>query len=147
LGFADCITKPIDQINLHHRLCLFFKRGNSESLYNATLKETILTRIKEMAGNDQTKVANLMQYLLEEVRLAVKEWQTALLNNDWESARKILHREKMMIHSVGIQGMEKVMRDIENDQAGKSDAQMHLMISRLIDLFLDIEKMFTPGDY
>jgi HPt (histidine-containing phosphotransfer) domain-containing protein len=100
-----------------------------------------------MAGNDQAKVANLMQYLLEEVRLAVQEWQTALLNSDWESARKILHREKMMIHSVGIQGMEKIIRDIENNQAGKSDAEMHLMISRLIDLFLDIEKMFMLGDY
>jgi HPt (histidine-containing phosphotransfer) domain-containing protein len=147
MGFADCITKPIDQKNLHHRLCLFFKREKAESLYNITLKETILTRIKEMAGNDQAKVANLMQYLLEEVRLAVQEWQTALLNSDWESARKILHREKMMIHSVGIQGMEKIIRDIENNQAGKSDAEMHLMISRLIDLFLDIEKMFMLGDY
>jgi PAS domain S-box-containing protein len=147
MGFADCITKPIDQKNLHHRLCLFFKRGKSESLYNTSLKETILTRITEMAGNDQAKVANLMQYLLEEVKLAVQEWQTALLNRDWESARKILHREKMMIHSVGIQGMEKIILDIENDQAGKSDEEMHLMISRLIDLFLDIEKMFILGDY
>jgi hypothetical protein len=43
--------------------------------------------------------------------------------------------------------MEKIILDIENDQAGKSDEEMHLMISRLIDLFLDIEKMFILGDY
>jgi CheY-like chemotaxis protein len=146
MGFADCITKPIDQKNLHHRLCQFLKRRESEFPYNTALKETILLKINEMAGNDQKKVSNLMQYLLEEVRLAVQEWQSALLSNDWDLARRILHREKMMIHSVGIQGMEKLIQGIENDKAGKSDAEMHSMISRLIDLFLEIERMFILGN-
>jgi PAS domain S-box-containing protein len=146
MGFADCITKPIDQKSLHHRLCQFFKKRESDILYNTSLKETISLKINEMAGHDHTKVANLMQYLMEEVRLAIQEWQDALLRKDWNLARSILHREKMMMHSVGIQGMDNLIQNIENEKAGKSDAEMHAMISQLIDVFLTIEKIFILGE-
>jgi HPt (histidine-containing phosphotransfer) domain-containing protein len=97
-----------------------------------------------MAGADNEKSANLIKYLKEELKLAVQEWMVTLANNDWNKARKVLHREKMMIHSIGITGIESLIHEIENEEAGKSNQEMHLMISRLIHLFREIEKMFGP---
>ena len=95
-----------------------------------------------MAGDDKEKSSNLIQYLNEEIKLAIQEWSLTLVNNDWDKARKVLHREKMMIHSIGITGVESLIEEIENEEAGKTNQEMHLMISRLIHLFRQIEKMF-----
>lgn len=141
-GFADCITKPIDQKKLHLRLNQFFKNNTLDPLYLASLKERIKLRIEEMAGNDDVKTANLMRYLTEELKLARHEWKQALIEKNWDLARRILHREKMMIHSVGITGIDSIVEDFENENSGKTDHEMFMMLSRLIELFTEIEKMF-----
>ena len=144
LGFTDCITKPVDQKNLQQRLLSFFRSEQPDAAYLDSLKKKILSKINEMAGADNEKSANLIKYLKEELKLAVQEWMVTLANNDWNKARKVLHREKMMIHSIGITGIESLIHEIENEEAGKSNQEMHLMISRLIHLFREIEKMFGP---
>ena len=142
-GFADCITKPIDQKNLNLRLCQFFKNHKLEAAHLMAMKERIKARIEDMAGNNQSKASKLMQYLAEEVKLAIKEWKLALITMDWSSARKILHREKMMIQAVGITGLDTIIEDFENENAGKTDHEMHMMLSRLIELFTEIDSMFA----
>jgi len=142
-GFADCITKPIDQKNLNLRLSQFFKNHKLEDSHLMAMKERIKARIEDMAGNNQSKAAKLIQYLAEEVKLAIKEWKLALITKDWSSARKILHREKMMIQAVGITGLDTIIEDFENENAGKTDHEMHMMLSRLIELFTEIDSMFA----
>lgn len=142
-GFADCITKPIDQKNLNLRLCQFFKNHKLEASHLMAMKERIKARIEDMAGNNQSKASKLMQYLAEEVKLAIKEWKLALITMDWSSARKILHREKMMIQAIGITGLDTIIEDFENENAGKTDHEMHMMLSRLIELFTEIDSMFA----
>jgi PAS domain S-box-containing protein len=142
-GFADCITKPIDQKNLSLRLCQFFKNHKIEASHLMAMKERIKTRIEDMAGNNESKASKLMQYLAEEVKLAIKEWKLALITMDWSSARKILHREKMMIQAVGITGLDTIIEDFENENAGKTDHEMHMMLSRLIESFTEIDSLFA----
>lgn len=142
LGFTDCITKPVDQKNLQHRLSIFFRSEQPDAVYLDALKRKITANINEMAGDNKEKISNLIQYLNEELNLAIEEWSIALLNNDWDKARKVLHREKMMIQSIGITGIESLIEEIENEEAGKSNQDMHLLISRLLHLFRKIEKMF-----
>ena len=142
-GFADCITKPIDQKNLNMRLSQFFKNHNLDASHLIAMKERIKAKIEEMAGYNQSKAVTLMQYLAEEIKFAIKEWKLALITMDWNSARKILHREKMMIHSVGITGLDTIIEDFENENAGKTDHEMHMMLSRLIELFTEIDNMFA----
>ena len=142
LGFTDCITKPVNQKNLQRRLSIFFRSEHPDAAYLEALKKKITANINEMAGDDKEKSSNLIQYLNEEIKLAIQEWSLTLVNNDWDKARKVLHREKMMIHSIGITGVESLIEEIENEEAGKTNQEMHLMISRLIHLFRQIEKMF-----
>ena len=142
-GFADCITKPIDQKNLSLRLCQFFKNHKIEASHLMAMKERIKARIEDMAGNNESKASKLMQYLAEEVKLAIKEWKLALITMDWSSARKILHREKMMIQAVGITGLDTIIEDFENENAGKTDHEMHMMLSRLIESFTEIDSLFA----
>ena len=56
---------------------------------------------------------------------------------------KIFHLENMMIHSVGITGLDTIIEDFENKNAGKTDHEMYMLLSRLIELFTEIDKMFA----
>ena len=140
LGFADCITKPIDQKNLQHRLCLFFKTGSVKGKYYQSIHKKIVSNIAEMAGNEPGQIKKMMEYLLEEVVHALGEWQVSVPNRDWESAKRTLHREKVMIKSIGINGFDGLIREIEDDTIKKNETEMTLMFSQLIDLFNNLQK-------
>ncbi|MFN5021100.1 MAG: ATP-binding protein [bacterium] len=140
LGFADCITKPIDQKNLQHRLCLFFKTGSVKEKYYQSIHKKIIANISEMAGNEPAQLAKMMEYLLDEVGHALGEWQISVPASDWASAKRTLHREKVMIKSIGINGFDGLIREIEDDTIKKTESEMTLMYSQLIDLFHNLQK-------
>jgi PAS domain S-box-containing protein len=139
LGFADCITKPIDQKNLQHRLCLFFKTGSVKGKYYQSIHKKIVSNIAEMAGNEPGQIKKMMEYLLEEVVHALAEWQISVPAGDWERAKRTLHREKVMIKSIGINGFDGLIREIEDDSVNKTESEMTLMFSQLIDLFKNLQ--------
>ena len=139
LGFADCITKPIDQKNLEHRLCLFFKTGSVKEKYYQSIHKKIVSNIAEMAGNEPGQIKKMMEYLLEEVVHALREWQISVPAKDWESAKRTLHREKVMVKSIGINGFDGLIREIEDETVKKTESEMTLMFSQLIDLFHNLQ--------
>lgn len=143
LGFADCITKPIDQKNLQHRLCLFFKTGSVKGKYYQSIHKKIVSNIAEMAGNEPGQIKKMMEYLLEEVVHALGEWQISVPAGDWERAKRTLHREKVMIKSIGINGFDGLIREIEDETVHKTESEMTLMFSQLIDLFQNLQNKIT----
>ena len=80
-----------------------------------------------------------MEYLLEEVVHALGEWQISVPAGDWERAKRTLHREKVMIKSIGINGFDGLIREIEDDTINKTESEMTLMFSQLIDLFQNLQ--------
>jgi PAS domain S-box-containing protein len=143
LGFADCITKPIDQKNLQHRLCLFFKTGSVKGKYYQSIHKKIVSNIAEMAGNEPGQIKKMMEYLLEEVVHALGEWQISVPAGDWERAKRTLHREKVMIKSIGINGFDGLIREIEDETVHKTESEMTLMFSQLIDLFQNLQNKIS----
>lgn len=142
LGFVDCITKPIDQKNLAHRLCLLFKNNYNKNNYNTNIEKQIESSIYEMASNDEGQKERLVNYMLEEINIAIEEWERSIPVKDWVLARKILHREKVMIHSLGLKSYEGIISEIEDDTLNKSDAEMTLMFGQVTDLFKNIRNSF-----
>jgi CheY-like chemotaxis protein len=142
LGFADCITKPIDQKGLQNRLGNFFKSGSSKEKHYREINRIILSKITEMSGNDSVQLKKMLMYLLEEVDIALLEWDKCLLENNWTHAKRILHREKMMIKSIGIDGLDGLIQEIEDQSKEKSNSEMVLMFSQLIQLFRNIKERF-----
>jgi len=48
-----------------------------------------------------------------------------------------------MIQAVGITGLDTIIEDFENENAGKTDHEMHMMLSRLIESFTEIDSLFA----
>ena len=142
LGFADCITKPIDQKGLQQRLGDFFKSGSSRAKHYLEINRTILSKIGEMAGNDTNQLKKMLKYLLEEVDIALVEWEKCLLDNNWTHAKRILHREKTMIKSIGIDVLDGLILEIEDQSIEKSNSEMALMFNQLVQLFRSIKEKF-----
>ena len=143
LGFSDCYTKPIDQKNLQHRLCQFFSHGSVRDKYYASIHKKIISSISEMAGNDPVQFTKMMEYLLEEVEYALLDWNQSVAIKDWPRAKKILHREKVMIKSIGIHGFDGLIKEIEDDSIDKTEAEMILMFNQLVDLFKNLKSKFS----
>jgi signal transduction histidine kinase/CheY-like chemotaxis protein/HPt (histidine-containing phosphotransfer) domain-containing protein len=142
LGFADCITKPIDQKGLQQRLGNFFKSGSNKAKHYREINRTILSKITEMSGNDTDQLKKMLKYLLEEVDIALVEWDKCLLDNNWTHAKRILHREKTMIKSIGIDVLDGLILEIEDQTIEKSNSEMALMFSQIIQLFRSIKERF-----
>ena len=116
------------------------KTGSVKEKYYQSIHKKIISNISEMAGNEPTQVAKMMEYLLDEVGHALGEWQISVPAKDWEGAKRTLHREKVMIKSIGINGFDGLIREIEDDTIKKTEAEMTLMYSQLIDLFQNLQK-------
>ncbi|MEY4728341.1 MAG: hypothetical protein RLZZ390_865, partial [Bacteroidota bacterium] len=142
LGFADCITKPIDQKGLQQRLGNFFKSGSNKAKHYREINRTILSKITEMSGNNTDQLKKMLKYLLEEVDIALVEWDKCLLDNNWTHAKRILHREKTMIKSIGIDVLDGLILEIEDQTIEKSNSEMALMFSQIIQLFRSIKERF-----
>ena len=142
LGFSDCITKPIDQKGLQKRLGQFFKSGSHRDKHYKEIHKTILAKISEMSGNNPDQIKKMIRYLLEEVDLALLEWEKCLLDNNWVQAKKILHREKVMIKSIGIDGLDGLIHEIEDESVQKSNNEMVLMFTQLVQLFKNLKERF-----
>jgi signal transduction histidine kinase/DNA-binding response OmpR family regulator len=142
LGFSDCITKPIDQKGLQQRLGLFFKSGSHREKYYKEIHKLILAKISEMAGDNPVQLKKMVHYLIEEVDIALVEWEKCLLDNNWTQAKRILHREKMMIKSIGIDGLDGIIAEIEDHSIVKTNNEMVLMFTQLIQLFKNIKERF-----
>jgi len=142
LGFSDCITKPIDQKGLQKRLGQFFKSGSHRDKHYKEIHKTILAKISEMSGNNPDQIKKMIRYLLEEVDLALLEWEKCLLDNNWVHAKKILHREKVMIKSIGIDSLDGLIHEIEDESVQKSNNEMVLMFTQLVQLFKNLKERF-----
>jgi CheY-like chemotaxis protein/HPt (histidine-containing phosphotransfer) domain-containing protein len=142
LGFADCITKPIDQKGLQQRLGNFFKSGSNKAKHYREINRTILSKITEMSGNNTDQLKKMLKYLLEEVDIALVEWDKCLQDNNWTHAKRILHREKTMIKSIGIDVLDGLILEIEDQSIEKSNSEMALMFSQIIQLFRSIKDRF-----
>ena len=142
LGFSDCITKPIDQKTLQTRLYQFFNNGSAKEKYYNKIEVEILAKINEMAGGEQVQVSRLLGYLLEEVSFSLAEWERTIENKDWDAARAVLHREKVMINSIGINGYDGLISEVEDENIQKTDAELMLMYSQLTDLFKMLKSRF-----
>jgi PAS domain S-box-containing protein len=142
LGFSDCITKPIDQKGLQKRLGQFFKSGSHRDKHYKEIHKTILAKISEMSGNNPDQIKKMIRYLLEEVDLALLEWEKCLLDNNWVQAKKMLHREKVMIKSIGIDGLDGLIHEIEDESVQKSNNEMVLMFTQLVQLFKNLKERF-----
>jgi CheY-like chemotaxis protein len=145
LGFSDCITKPVDQKNLEHRLCEFFSYGSVRNKYYNSIRKKIISTINEMAGNDPVQSSKMMNYLLEEVDFALIGWKDCIESKNWDGARKILHREKVMIKSIGINGYDGMIKEIEDTSVEKTEAEMILLFSQLVDLFQNLKDKVTQN--
>ena len=103
----------------------------------------ILANINEMAGGDVTQASKLIGYLLEELVFSLAEWEKSLEKRDWNAARTILHREKVMIKSIGITGFDGLISEVEDDSVPKTDSELILMYSQLTDLLKILKARFS----
>ena len=143
LGFADCITKPIDQKKLEQKLINFFNNNKAGKEKFSMIHENAIKNITVISGGDKVQESKLMSSFLQEVNLALVSWKESIQTHDWEFAKKILHRQNVMINSIGIDSYDLLIEELENDSLPKSESEYKLMYNQLIRLFQSFKDRFS----
>lgn len=145
LGFVDCITKPVDQKNLKSRLCDFFKTTASGNKIYSRIFDKVRSNIAEMVGFDEEQTTRMINYLVEELEYAILEWTNALSDADWVRAKKALHREKVMLQSIGLTEFDQLILEIEGDRGFYSNDEFAIRFKQLLELFENLIARFRPA--
>jgi CheY-like chemotaxis protein len=145
LGFADCITKPIDQKKLEQKLVYFFNNSKANIDKFSLVHENAIKNITVISGGDKVQESKLWSSFLVEVNFALVSWKESVKNHDWEFAKKILHRQKVMINSIGVDSYDLLIEELENDSLSKSESEYKLMYNQLIRLFESFKERFSVG--
>ena len=143
LGFADCITKPIDQQNLEQKLIDFFTTNKYGKEKYAIIHHKVEKSITMISSGDKIQESKLISSLLEEINLALVAWKESVQTHNWDLAKKILHRQKVMINSIGIDAYDLLIQELEDDSFQKSESEYKLMYNQLIMLFQSIKEHFS----
>lgn len=143
LGFNDCITKPIDQSFLEKRLIDFFSSQVINMDKFSTIHSKIVESVTSMSSGDGMQSKKLYMSMLEEISFALNSWKDALKTLNWDEASKVLHRQKVMINSIGIDNYDFLIEELEDDTLHKSESEYKLMYSQLISLFQSIKERFS----
>ena len=143
LGFSDCITKPIDQKSLEQKLIDFFSNSRSNSEKFKLIHEIVEKNIAIISAGDKLQESKLIASLLEEVNMALVSWKESVQTHNWEFAKKILHRQKVMINSIGIDTYDLLIKELEDDSFQKSESEYKLMYNQLIMMFQSLKEHFS----
>ena len=78
--------------------------------------------------------------------MALVSWKESVQTHNWELAKKILHRQKVMINSIGIDTYDLLINELEDDSFQKSESEYKLMYNQLIRLFQSLKEHFSVDD-
>ena len=142
LGFSDCITKPVDQQMLQEKLGNYFSISHDKGKNEKLIQDKIIKNLLDLSQGDKVQESKLYASLLEEINLALVSWKECIKTNSWDIAKKTLHRQKVMINSVGIDSYDLLIHELEDDSLHKSESEHKLMYMQLIKLFQHIKDRF-----
>jgi PAS domain S-box-containing protein len=129
-GMDDYIIKPYDEQDLFRKLNRFYElkkqqtKDNSQASGSNKCKDLYdLGMIKEMSRGNEAFVQKMLNIFVGVVSENVRIMDKAVINNDFETLRKIAHKLKPSIDQMGIAALKEKIRLLEKLASGKPSAE------------------------
>ncbi|RDB07043.1 PAS domain S-box protein [Runella aurantiaca] len=128
VGMNDFITKPFTPSQLLSVIQKFLKVENLPTPTPVSLPEPTSTlldfsRLKELYGDDNEYILDMMETFLTDALPDFSEFQALINTNDWVTLSKLAHRLKPSLGMVGLTDLEKTMAEIENQARKQPEAE------------------------
>lgn len=125
VGFNDYIAKPFKAETLINKILK--QIVNKESM-SETLKLTNLDYLKNMAGDNNEVIAEMINMFIDQVPEYINNMNEAIKNEDWDNLKMHVHSAKSSVAIVGMNKLKAFMQEFENS------AKAHERISEYPDL-------------
>lgn len=128
VGMNDFITKPFTPSQLLSVIQRFLKVENLPTPSPVPLPKSTSTllnfsRLKELYGDDNEYVLDMMETFLTDALPDFSEFQALINTKDWLTLSKLAHRLKPSLGMVGLTNLEKNMAEIENQARNQPEAE------------------------
>lgn len=121
-GMTDYLSKPFDEMRLYDAILKVLK-SKDNTLANQQLDNIApdgqtqydLSQLKTISKGDYSFISQMVHLFLTTMPPLMTELQESTSNADWEAVRKVAHKMKPAIDSMGIHLLRDVIRSIETN--------------------------------
>ncbi len=143
VGMNDFITKPFTPSQLLSVIQKFLKVENLPTPSPVSLSEPTSTllnfsRLKELYGDDNEYILDMMETFLTDALPDFSGFQALINTNDWVALSKLAHRLKPSLGMVGLTDLEKTMAEIENQARKQPEAESLQLLLNHVNAQLEI---------
>ncbi|MCP1383318.1 PAS domain S-box protein [Runella salmonicolor] len=143
VGMNDFITKPFTPSQLLSVIQKFLKVENLPTPSPVSLSEPTSTllnfsRLKELYGDDNEYILDMMETFLTDALPDFSGFQALINTNDWVTLSKLAHRLKPSLGMVGLTDLEKTMAEIENQARKQPEAESLQLLLNHVNAQLEI---------
>jgi hypothetical protein len=109
--------------------------------------DDLLKKIGEMIGDESLqKIQSSLVYLFEEILYARYQWEKCLINEDWDLASKIFHRETIFINTLVAFQKPQLVFDIQKNHRDFTSSELKLFYNEMIEFFKKVEILIVQNN-
>ena len=128
-GMTDYLSKPFDEMRLYDVILKVLKSKDNtltdqqlENIAPEGQTQYDLSQLKTISKGDYSFISQMVHLFLTTMPPLMTELQEGTLNEDWETVRKVAHKMKPAIDSMGIHLLREVIRSIEINVKESADS-------------------------
>lgn len=123
-GINDFLVKPFKEINLYNKICEVLKiitHQPETPKAEIILKEDIqpkmydLSELKNIAGNSQGFISNMLQTFILNSRNTIDNFNTLVQKNDWKQVAETAHKVLPSFRHLQVHPVTKILEKIKNE--------------------------------
>lgn len=138
MGFEDILFRPFDEIEIVCGVGNILTANEAESDVCAKRLYTVERHLNNMTSGNPAMLQDLKKHLKAELFFAIESLNKAIKEIDWTYAKSIMHREKVLLETIGVKEFDFMLQAVLIDGIVYADHEMIMIYEAIAQAFSEI---------